>query len=113
MVLWHVDSRDSIPGQEPPDIRTNLRTGIQGQLELDRTQLVILFHDLDPNTYPRQHLESYIAEIDNTIRTYVLQSEADEDEDDQTKFVPNWDLTRSEIRQLLLDRDWVGGDDPH
>ena len=43
----------------------------------------------------------------------MLNSESDEEPENQTQFIPNWDLTASEIRTLLHDISWVAGDPDH
>ena len=113
MTMWDVDSRDAITGQTPTTIHNNLRTGIQSKLEAGWTRLVILFHELDPDTRAEGNLASYIATIDETVRDFVLNSESDEEPENQTQFIPNWDLTASEIRTLLHDISWVAGDPDH
>ena len=43
----------------------------------------------------------------------MLQSESEEEEEDQTQFVPNWGLTTEEIREILHDISWVANDPDH
>ena len=112
MIMWHVDSGDALTNDNEK-IHENLRTGIETKLQQGLERLVILFHELDANTRGQGNLAGYISTINQTIENFVLDEEADEEEEDQTQFVPNWDLTTSEIRDLLNDTDWVGGDDPH
>jgi hypothetical protein len=113
MTMWDVDSRDAILGETPTTIRNNLRTGIQSKLEEGLTRLVILFHETSAHTRHTANLESFIDTIDDTIRDYVLQSESEEEEEDQTQFVPNWGLTTEEIREILHDISWVANDPDH
>ena len=106
-----MDARDAIPNNTVADVHEALRSGIRTKLQAGLTTLVILFHDLDAQTYPPANLKGHIALIDSTIRSFILSEEKDKEE--QTQFVPDWSLTTAQIRTELLAKDWVTNDPRH
>lgn len=103
MILWDIDSGDTgkTNGRRntPENVRDILYNGVRAAVDGGATNLIILFHDLDDETYPYTYLNSYIEKIDRAVR--------DEGEN------PVWILIEERIREIMENKDWVGDDPNH
>lgn len=89
MILWHIDSRDSVSTYDSQDIERHLRDKVDKVVARGRRQLVILFHDIDRHTYRTGNLLRYLKAIAETIDSHGLTAD--------------FDLTKQEIDQVLRD----------
>lgn len=70
MVLWDIDPQDwnNEGGVTPDDVARDLYNQVKAAVEGGATELVILLHDCEPNTYPPQHLKRYLRRIDDAVK---------------------------------------------
>ncbi|MCY4402267.1 MAG: hypothetical protein OXD54_06790 [Candidatus Poribacteria bacterium] len=101
MIYWDIDSGDTGKTNRKhntvEDVRRILYNAVRDAVDGGATNLVILFHDLDPQTYP--HLEGHIEKIDEAVR-----------DENKTSI---WLLSEARIREILEAKDYVGNDPNH
>ena len=88
MILWDIDSRDTTRGYDRTDIEKHLQSKVQS-LATAGNELVILFHDIDPDTHDTGNFIAYIKVIEQAIAANNLAA--------------NFKLSRQEIEDILLD----------
>ena len=89
LVLWDIDSRDTTRGYRRADIRKHLENKIEQFVTRGRRSLVILFHDIDYDTYSGDNLHFYLAGIESAI--------------DAQGFEAVLSLSRAELDDILAD----------
>ena len=101
MIYWDIDSGDTGKTNNQhntvEDVRRILYNAVCDSVEGGATNLIILFHDLDPQTYP--HLEGHIEKIDEAVR-------------DENK-TPIWLLSEARIREIFEAKNYVSNDPNH
>lgn len=89
MVLWDIDSRDTRRGYQRAEIRKHLEHRVAQFVSRGRRSLVILFHDIDYDTYSGDNLHFYLAGIESAI--------------DAQGFEAVFNLSRAELDDILAD----------
>ena len=89
MILWDVDSRDTRRGYDRADIKKHLQNKVGEYVAHGSRDLVILFHDIDPDTYSDDNLLAYIRVIEAAI--------------DAQGFAAVFKLSKEEMDEILVD----------
>ena len=100
LAMWDIDTRDwdDEGGRTPADIRNDLRRDIRSHIRMGIFQIVILFHDLQPNTRDGNNLQSYINEIKDAINTY------DNPGDPGVDYSADLSPSKDRIREILKEK---------
>ena len=72
MIMWDIDSRDTRRGYDSPDIEKHLRAKVTEYVDQGKRDLVILFHDIDYDTYSGDNLHNYVKVVEDAIHTQGL-----------------------------------------
>ena len=89
MILWDIDSRDTTPGYDSPEIKKHLQNRVGEFVTRGSRSLIILLHDIDYDTYSADNLHFYITVIEGAIDTHG--------------FAAVLNLSREEIDAILAD----------
>lgn len=95
---WDVETLDNsrVQGRlrNPDEVNARIIEEVNRNLGLGRTEIVVLFHDINRYTRQRQHLERYLRTIETTIRNYGSESQG-------TARNPVWVTSTSRLEQIL------------
>ena len=94
LVMWDIDSKDT-QGYTPTEIRNHLRTEVRNFLDRDIFQIVVLFHEVNRQTYTGNNLDSYIQAIKETIDNYT------DNDDPEKEFTPVFNPSKNRIREIF------------
>ena len=84
--LWNVDPSDWDDDRTPEEVAQDIYNQVNNLVEGGAKLIVILLHDLEGNTYPRDNLEMHIRNADKAVK-------------DENK-TPIWVHTEERIRTL-------------
>ena len=87
MILWDIDSRDTVSSYDSHDIREHLQREVTRLITQGKQYMVILFHDIDKHTNSPGNLDTYINTIDSAINNLGLEAD--------------FGLSTNEIHQIL------------